>query len=235
MTSRRPLRGHQPRGRGDLAVAGEPILDLLNGFIVELREAGLPVSLTENLDAMAAIRHIPLEDREAFKYALGRHPGEEQRPLAVVRDRVRGLLLAAGRQVRHRRRRPRAGPRRPARRRRARRRGRPGERPVRPGRRRRPHARGAPAAALPGDDEGRRGPDAGHRPPGRQALRRHGARSPRRRHLLPLPHAAEPRPRRPAREDDGAAPRARPTRTASELVRSRSVSSRTSTSTASRP
>ncbi len=52
------------------AVAGEPILALLNGFIAELREAGLPVSLTENLDAMAAIRHIPLEDREAFKYAL---------------------------------------------------------------------------------------------------------------------------------------------------------------------
>ena len=43
------------------------MLDLLSRFIVELREAGLPVSLTENLDAMAAIRHIPLEDREAFK------------------------------------------------------------------------------------------------------------------------------------------------------------------------
>ena len=56
--------------RGSLAVAGEPILDLLNGFIIELREAGLPVSLTENLDAMAALRHIPMEDREAFKYAL---------------------------------------------------------------------------------------------------------------------------------------------------------------------
>ncbi len=54
-----------------LAVTGEPMLDLLNGFIRELREAGLPVSLTENLDAMQAIRHIPLEDREAFKYALG--------------------------------------------------------------------------------------------------------------------------------------------------------------------
>jgi uncharacterized protein with von Willebrand factor type A (vWA) domain len=31
----------------------------------------LPVSLTENLDAMEAVRHIPLEDRDAFKYALG--------------------------------------------------------------------------------------------------------------------------------------------------------------------
>src|SRR3546814_371008 len=36
----------------------------------ELRQAGLPVSLTENLDAMEAVKHIPIEDREAFKYAL---------------------------------------------------------------------------------------------------------------------------------------------------------------------
>ena len=46
------------------------MLDLLNGFVGELRAAGLPVSLTENLDAMEAVRHIPVEDREAFKYAL---------------------------------------------------------------------------------------------------------------------------------------------------------------------
>ena len=47
------------------------MLDLLSGFVQELRNAGLPVSLTENLDAMEAVRHIPVEDREAFKYALG--------------------------------------------------------------------------------------------------------------------------------------------------------------------
>jgi uncharacterized protein with von Willebrand factor type A (vWA) domain len=47
------------------------MLDLLGGFIQELRAAGLPVSLTENLDAMEAVTHIPMEDREAFKYALG--------------------------------------------------------------------------------------------------------------------------------------------------------------------
>jgi uncharacterized protein with von Willebrand factor type A (vWA) domain len=47
-----------------------PTIDLLSGFIQELRAAGLPVSLTENLDAMEAVKHIPLEDREAFKYAL---------------------------------------------------------------------------------------------------------------------------------------------------------------------
>ncbi len=47
------------------------MLDLLSGFVQELRNAGLPVSLTENLDAMEAVRHIPMEDRDAFKYALG--------------------------------------------------------------------------------------------------------------------------------------------------------------------
>lgn len=46
------------------------MLELLSGFIQELREAGLPVSLTENLDAMEAVQHIPIEDRDAFKYAL---------------------------------------------------------------------------------------------------------------------------------------------------------------------
>ena len=48
-----------------------PMLDLLSGFVKELRNAGVPVSLTENLDAMEAIRFIPLEDRDAFKFALG--------------------------------------------------------------------------------------------------------------------------------------------------------------------
>jgi uncharacterized protein len=46
-------------------------VDLLGGFIQELRAAGLPVSLTENLDAMEAVKHIEIEDRDAFKYALG--------------------------------------------------------------------------------------------------------------------------------------------------------------------
>ena len=64
MTTAPPTDGAAP------ATTGDALVDLLNGFIVELREAGLPVSLTENLDAMQAVRHIPLEDREAFKYAL---------------------------------------------------------------------------------------------------------------------------------------------------------------------
>jgi uncharacterized protein len=47
------------------------MLDVLNGFVTELRAAGLPVSLTESIDAAEAISYIPLEDREALKYALG--------------------------------------------------------------------------------------------------------------------------------------------------------------------
>ena len=47
------------------------MLDVLAGFVGELRAAGLPVSLTESLDAAEAVHHIPLEDRDALKYALG--------------------------------------------------------------------------------------------------------------------------------------------------------------------
>ena len=44
-----------------------PVVDLMAGFVGELRRAGLPVSLTENLDAMEAVKVIPIEDRDAFK------------------------------------------------------------------------------------------------------------------------------------------------------------------------
>ncbi|MGK2928924.1 MAG: VWA domain-containing protein [Acidimicrobiales bacterium] len=61
----------EPSSRSEAELgAGEAINELLAGFMQELRAAGLPVSLTENLDAMEAVKHIPLEDREAFKYAL---------------------------------------------------------------------------------------------------------------------------------------------------------------------
>src|SRR5262245_17308012 len=53
------------------AMQQEPaMLDVLQGFVHELRIAGLPVSMTENLDAMRAIEHVPLQDRDAFKTAL---------------------------------------------------------------------------------------------------------------------------------------------------------------------
>jgi uncharacterized protein len=47
------------------------VLDVLEGFVTELRAAGLPVSVTESIDAAEAVGHIPLEDREALKYTLG--------------------------------------------------------------------------------------------------------------------------------------------------------------------
>ena len=57
-------------GVPSLAGAGDPLLELLNGFIAELRAVGIPASLTENLDAMEAVKHVPIEERETFKYAL---------------------------------------------------------------------------------------------------------------------------------------------------------------------
>ena len=47
------------------------VLDVLTGFVGEPRRSGLPVSVTEAADAADAIRHLPLEDRQAIKYALG--------------------------------------------------------------------------------------------------------------------------------------------------------------------
>ncbi len=59
------------RGEPMSAAMQEPaMLDVLQGFVHELRIAGLPVSMTENLDAMRAVEHVPLEDRDAFKTAL---------------------------------------------------------------------------------------------------------------------------------------------------------------------
>src|SRR6187401_811601 len=59
-------------GSTDVAVIpAEPhMLDVLQAFVHELRTAGLPVSMTENLDAMRAIEHVPIQDRDTFKAAL---------------------------------------------------------------------------------------------------------------------------------------------------------------------
>ncbi len=46
------------------------LLDVFQGFVHELRAAGLPVSMTENLDAMRAVEHIPLADRESLRAVL---------------------------------------------------------------------------------------------------------------------------------------------------------------------
>jgi uncharacterized protein with von Willebrand factor type A (vWA) domain len=45
-------------------------LDVLQGFVHELRTAGLPVSMTENLDAMRALEHVDIGDREVFRTVL---------------------------------------------------------------------------------------------------------------------------------------------------------------------
>ena len=73
------------------------MLDLLSGFVTELRRAGLPVSLTEHLDAAEAVQHIPLEDREGLKYALAATLVKSSVALACLRNRFRGVLRRAHR------------------------------------------------------------------------------------------------------------------------------------------
>src|SRR5438132_244473 len=61
------------RGRSDMTILpAEPhMLDVLQGFVHELRIAGLPVAMAANLDAMRAVEFVSLDEREAFKSALG--------------------------------------------------------------------------------------------------------------------------------------------------------------------
>jgi uncharacterized protein with von Willebrand factor type A (vWA) domain len=49
---------------------GEGLLQAFWDFVAELRSAGVPASTTEVLDAMEALRHLQLEDREALKLGL---------------------------------------------------------------------------------------------------------------------------------------------------------------------
>ena len=49
-------------------MAGRPTLA---AFIAELRTIGLPISVSENVDAMAAVLAMPIADRAALKSALG--------------------------------------------------------------------------------------------------------------------------------------------------------------------
>ena len=47
------------------------MLNVLTGFVGELRQAGLPVSMVEAIDAANALKLIDIGDREAFKHTLG--------------------------------------------------------------------------------------------------------------------------------------------------------------------
>ena len=183
------------------------MLDLLSGFVTELRRAGLPVSLTEHLDAAEAVHHIPLEDREALKYALaatlvkssshwrafetafevffavrtGGHgtAGELDADGNEIGENADGAGRGRGRH---------AGP---------------GTVPARRRRRRGDDARGAGRDALQVPALRRRRPHERRGAGCGRPLRRHGARATGRRHVLPLPDAAEPRPRRrPGQTDE---------------------------------
>jgi uncharacterized protein len=46
------------------------VLTLLTGFVQELRSAGVPASMVEAIDAMEALRHVDLADREGLREAL---------------------------------------------------------------------------------------------------------------------------------------------------------------------
>ncbi|MGH9077766.1 MAG: vWA domain-containing protein [Acidimicrobiales bacterium] len=47
-----------------------PLRQVVASFVGELRAAGIPVGLTENLDAMDALRHVPIDQRQVVHAAL---------------------------------------------------------------------------------------------------------------------------------------------------------------------
>ena len=176
------------------------MLDLLAGFVTELRNAGLPVSLTENLDAMEAVQHIPIEDREAFKYALGATMVKNNAHWRAFETVFEVYFSLRGPEYnivdgddefdemwRDMQEQMRQGD---------------GKGAVGwvDGF---AHARGDGPPVDAGTDEWGPGADACPGQAGSAALRRDGTRQARRWHLLPVSHASEPRPRLDARQADG--------------------------------
>ncbi|MGA2432278.1 MAG: VWA domain-containing protein [Acidimicrobiales bacterium] len=53
------------------SVARNPLLNLLGDFIAELRAAGIPVSMSEHVDAARAVQVIDISDRSLVKSSLG--------------------------------------------------------------------------------------------------------------------------------------------------------------------
>ena len=56
--------------RGAPVRLAEGLLATFAAFVAELRVAGVPVSTTEMIDAVEALRHLPLEDRSSLKLGL---------------------------------------------------------------------------------------------------------------------------------------------------------------------
>jgi uncharacterized protein with von Willebrand factor type A (vWA) domain len=46
------------------------MISILTGFVAELREVGIPVSMVEAIDAAGAIEHVSLADRRALRHSL---------------------------------------------------------------------------------------------------------------------------------------------------------------------
>ena len=186
------------------------MLDLLSGFVTELRRSGLPVSLTEHLDAAEAVKHIPLEDREALKYALAATLVKSSAHWRAFETAFEVFFAVRTRGVRRRRRSTTDGD------------GEDGEGEGEQAGQGGPQGQGRSWKGG-GSGEGmtpeelaellfkslhlgrcradeRRGAQRG------RPLRRHGAGAPRRGDVLPVPHPAEPGPRCGPGAADGPGP-----------------------------
>ena len=174
----------------------QSLLDVLQGFVHELRAAGLPVSMTENLDAMRALEYVDISDREVFRTVLAttlvKHH-RHQRAFDVVFNVYFSLyshgidddelLDAEG---------PDSGLPQDG-------------QPAAGGGHADVARRARRDADARVDEHGPRGAAAARGARG-AAVRGDGARSPRRRHVLPVPHAARARPRGAHRAAHGPGP-----------------------------
>src|SRR4029453_19056948 len=67
-----PPELRQERRRGATATkGGGRVIDVLSGFVEELRAAGVEVGITEHVDAMRAVDAVSLDERAIVRRALG--------------------------------------------------------------------------------------------------------------------------------------------------------------------